>query len=103
MERNFGFAVAHAYAGHTDGAGDTGSATTTYVRAGEVAAAITRLQALPALDPANRSDQGKDNTRGRGIPPARRDSRAARHDPGPEKQPQPGTLGQDTCVTKHRG
>jgi len=33
VERNFGFAIAHAYAGHTDGTGDTGSATTTYVRA----------------------------------------------------------------------
>jgi hypothetical protein len=32
VERNFGYAVAHAYAGHTDGKGDTGSATTTYVR-----------------------------------------------------------------------
>jgi hypothetical protein len=29
VERNFGYAVAHAYAGHTDGKGDTGSATTT--------------------------------------------------------------------------
>jgi integrase/recombinase XerC len=27
VERNFGFAIAHAYAGHTDGTGDTGSAT----------------------------------------------------------------------------
>jgi integrase/recombinase XerC len=33
VERNFGFAVAHAYAGHTDGASDTVTATSTYVRA----------------------------------------------------------------------
>ena len=33
--------------------------------------------------------------------PARQPGSQAR--PGPEKQPQPGTLGQDTCVTKHRG
>lgn len=45
VERNFGYAVAHAYAGHTDGKGDTGSATTTYVRAtlAEVAAALSAL------------------------------------------------------------
>ena len=45
VERNFGFAIAHAYAGHTDGAGDTGTATTTYVRATlpEVAAALAAL------------------------------------------------------------
>jgi len=49
VERNFGFAVAHAYAGHTDGAGDTGSATTTYVRAtlAEVAAALAALTGEP--------------------------------------------------------
>ena len=32
VERNFGYAIAHAYAGHTDGAGDTDGATSTYVR-----------------------------------------------------------------------
>lgn len=44
VERNFGFAVAHAYAGHTDGIGD-GSSTSTYVRANvqEVAAALAAL------------------------------------------------------------
>ena len=44
VERNFGFAVAHAYAGHTDGGGD-GSSTSTYVRANlhEVAAALAAL------------------------------------------------------------
>ena len=49
VERNFGFAVAHAYAGHTDGAGDNGSATSTYVRATitEVAAALAALTGEP--------------------------------------------------------
>ena len=49
VERNFGFAVAHAYAGHTDGTGDTGSATSTYVRATltEVAAALAALTGEP--------------------------------------------------------
>jgi integrase/recombinase XerC len=49
VERNFGYAVAHAYAGHTDGAGDTGSATSTYVRATltEVAAALAALTGEP--------------------------------------------------------
>ena len=48
VERNFGYAVAHAYAGHTDGAGD-GSATSTYVRASvqEVAAALAALTGEP--------------------------------------------------------
>ena len=49
VERNFGFAVAHAYAGHTDGAGDTGTATSTYVRATltEVATALAALTGEP--------------------------------------------------------
>jgi integrase/recombinase XerC len=44
VERNFGYAVARAYAGHTDSGGDTG-ATSTYVRASltEVAAALAAL------------------------------------------------------------
>jgi integrase/recombinase XerC len=48
VERNFGFAVAHAYAGHTDGGGD-GSSTSTYVRANlqEVAAALAALTGEP--------------------------------------------------------
>jgi site-specific recombinase XerD len=48
VERNFGIAVAHAYAGHTDGSGDTG-ATSTYVRASlsEVAAALAALTGEP--------------------------------------------------------
>jgi integrase/recombinase XerC len=43
VERNFGYAIARAYAGHTDG-GETG-ATTTYIRAGahEVAAALAAM------------------------------------------------------------
>jgi integrase/recombinase XerC len=48
VERNFGYAVAHAYAGHTDGSGDAG-ATSTYVRASdtEVAAALAALTDEP--------------------------------------------------------
>src|SRR6266576_12763 len=44
VERNFGYAVAKAYAGHTDNGSDTG-ATATYVRATthEVAAALAAL------------------------------------------------------------
>jgi integrase/recombinase XerC len=44
VERNFGYAVARAFAGHTDSGGDAG-ATTTYVRATieEVAAAVAAL------------------------------------------------------------
>jgi integrase/recombinase XerC len=32
VERNFGYAVARAYAGHTDRGSDPGATTTTYVR-----------------------------------------------------------------------
>jgi hypothetical protein len=48
VERNFGYAVAHAYAGHTDGGSGTG-ATATYVRASlaEVAAALAALTGEP--------------------------------------------------------
>jgi integrase len=48
VERNFGYAVARAYAGHTDAGGDAG-ATSTYVRAsiGEVAAALAALTGEP--------------------------------------------------------
>jgi integrase/recombinase XerC len=48
VERNFGYGVAHAYAGHTDGGGDAG-ATSTYVRANlsEVAAALAALTGEP--------------------------------------------------------
>jgi integrase/recombinase XerC len=48
VERNFGYAVARAYAGHTDSGGDAG-ATSTYVRAsiGEVAAALAALTGEP--------------------------------------------------------
>ncbi len=46
VERNFGYAVARAYAGHAESGGDVG-ATATYVRAGvhEVAAALAALAA----------------------------------------------------------
>jgi len=45
-EGNFGYAVARAYAGHTDSGGDVGP-TATYVRAGanEIAAALATLTA----------------------------------------------------------
>jgi site-specific recombinase XerD len=48
VERNFGYAVARAYAGHTDASGDVG-ATSTYVRASlsEVAAALAALTSEP--------------------------------------------------------
>ena len=48
VERNFGYAVARAYAGHTDGGSETG-ATATYVRASlaEVAAALAALTGEP--------------------------------------------------------
>ena len=46
--RNFGYAIAKAYAGHTDTGSDTG-ATATYVRATthEVAAALAALTGEP--------------------------------------------------------
>ena len=49
VERNFGFATAHAYAGHTDGAEDRVSVTSTYVRASvaEVATALSALTGEP--------------------------------------------------------
>ena len=48
VERSFGYAVAKAYAGHTDSGSDTG-ATATYVRATthEVAAALAALTGEP--------------------------------------------------------
>jgi integrase len=48
VERNFGYAVARAYAGHTDTGGNTG-ATATYVRASlpEIAAALSVLTGEP--------------------------------------------------------
>jgi hypothetical protein len=48
VERNFGYAVARAYAGHTDRGSDAG-ATTTYVRAtvSEVATALAALAGEP--------------------------------------------------------
>jgi integrase len=49
VERNFGFATAHAYAGHTDGRGESVSVTSTYVRAtlAEVATALSALTGEP--------------------------------------------------------
>lgn len=48
VERDFGYAVARAYAGHTDGGSEAG-ATATYVRASlaEVAAALAALTGEP--------------------------------------------------------
>jgi integrase len=48
VERNFGYAVARAYAGHTDRAGD-GATTTTYIRAnrGEIATALAAMTGEP--------------------------------------------------------
>lgn len=48
VERNFGYAVAHAYAGHTDGRSDPGT-TATYIRADihEIAAALAALTGEP--------------------------------------------------------
>src|SRR5262249_54955080 len=48
VERNFGYAVARAYPGHTHGGNDAGT-TTTYIRANiqEVAAALAALTSEP--------------------------------------------------------
>ncbi|GAA2779037.1 tyrosine-type recombinase/integrase [Crossiella cryophila] len=48
VERNFGYGIAHAFAGHTDEAGDGGS-TTTYIRGQlhEVATALSTLTGEP--------------------------------------------------------
>ena len=75
VERNFGFAVAHAYAGHTDGTGDTGSATSTYVRATltEVATALAALtgEPHPLAEPAGgQAGQHQSDHRRRGTPRA---------------------------------
>lgn len=49
VERNFGYAVAQAFAGHADSSADHYGATATYVRAGieEVAAALSALTGEP--------------------------------------------------------
>jgi integrase/recombinase XerC len=50
VERNFGFAIAHAYAGHTDSADDRGvSVTSTYVRGTlpEIATVLAALTGEP--------------------------------------------------------
>ncbi len=64
VERNFGLAVAHAYAGHTDGRGDTGTVTMTYVRAtlAEVATALSALTGEP--HPLALTEGGQDDSTG---------------------------------------
>jgi len=63
VERNFGYAVAHAYAGHTDSNGHAGT-TATYVRASlpEIAAALAaltgELHPLAAVNPAEGTPTG---------------------------------------------
>lgn len=49
VERNFGYAIAHLYAGHTDSKAGTISVTSTYVRAtlAEVATALSALTGEP--------------------------------------------------------
>jgi integrase/recombinase XerC len=49
VERNFGYAVARGYAGHTDGGSSDGGTTTTYIRASihEIAAALAALTGEP--------------------------------------------------------
>jgi hypothetical protein len=59
MERNFGYAVARAYAGH-NGSGSNAGTTTTYVRADvdEIATALTALTGEPhPLAPPVRTDE----------------------------------------------
>lgn len=60
VERHFGYAVARAYAGHTDSGADAGT-TTTYIRANleEVAAALAALTGEPhPLAPGTPQPQG---------------------------------------------
>jgi len=61
VERSFGYAVARAYAGHTD-TGNDQSATTTYVRASlqEVAAALAALTGEPHPLAADLHHEGSD-------------------------------------------
>ncbi|WP_406690284.1 site-specific integrase [Saccharopolyspora sp. ID03-671] len=67
VERNFGYAVAHAYAGHHDGR--SASATTTYIRAdvSEVAAAVATLTGedhpLMPTNPASQHTSTEKNLR----------------------------------------
>ncbi|CAM04340.1 phage integrase family protein [Saccharopolyspora erythraea NRRL 2338] len=57
VERHFGYAVARAFAGHTDSSSGDGGTTTTYIRAGleEVAAAVAALTGEPHPLAARRS------------------------------------------------
>ena len=61
VERNFGYAVARAYAGHTDSGSNTG-ATATYVRASlsEVAAAVAALTGGRTRSPRPKSGEQHD-------------------------------------------
>jgi integrase/recombinase XerC len=56
VQRRFGYAVARAFAGHSESGGDTG-ATATYIKAdrAEVAAALAALTGEP--NPLARQDQ----------------------------------------------
>ena len=56
----------------------------------------------PADQPEHPDEQEGENTRARGTPPTRRDSRAAGHG-RPENQPQPNTSGQQITDAKDRG
>ena len=58
VERNFGYGIARAYAGHTD---KTGPATTTYIRADlqAVATALATLTSQPHPLAASREDLGR--------------------------------------------
>ena len=62
VERNFGYAVARAYAGHTDRGSDAG-ATTTSVRAtvSEVATALAALTGERTRLPGRKGDQRDGN------------------------------------------
>jgi integrase/recombinase XerC len=72
VERNFGYAVAKAYAGHTD-TGSDGGATATYVRATthEVATALAALTGEPTRSPRRNGGDLHDRAH-RGRAPLRR-------------------------------
>ena len=73
VERNFGYAVARAYAGHSDGGSEVGSAAT-YVRAGWLPAAIA------VTLPASRSENAApESGSGREWPCTRRQSATSEH------------------------
>ena len=104
VERNFGYAVARAYAGHTDRGSDAG-ATTTYVRAtvSEVAAALAALTGEPHPSPFREGDQrdgdGSDRwcAACRDRPPGPRWSRWGCARTGPRSRSAPGPCGPGRC------